>query len=73
MRNSRKIQQVIFPALLVNKPIAGKEQDVFHVDAQIEELDEAINCGANFIGIFSEFYISFRESGESPSHVTLIV
>lgn len=43
------------PILFVNAPIHKLEEDIFHIDVQVEELQKAVKEGANFIGIFSEF------------------
>lgn len=43
-----------FSVVFVNKELDRIEQDVFHMKVQMEELEKAVNAGANFIGIFSE-------------------
>lgn len=47
--------QKAFSVLLLNKPLDGAERDAFHMNVQIEELGNAIDEGANFVGIFSEY------------------
>lgn len=45
----------IFPVPLVNQPLEKLDQDAFYMNVQVKELEKAVDDGANFIGIFSEY------------------